>query len=93
MRFKFDKRKSEKLRRDRRRRIGFEEVQELFDQDHYLEQRNDLPEQWIAIGCVRGRLVSVIFEYRTDEEGEYLHLVTLWPASKPEQKFYEKNKI
>jgi len=29
MRFKFDRKKSEKLRKDPRRRIGFDEVQEI----------------------------------------------------------------
>ena len=31
MRIKFDKKKSEQLRNDPRRKIGFEEAQELFD--------------------------------------------------------------
>lgn len=63
MRFKFDKRKSHRLRNDKRRRMGFEEVQELFDQDHYLEQRSDVPEQWLTIGWAQRRLMSVIFEF------------------------------
>ena len=93
MRFKFDKRKSAKLRSDRRRGVGFEEAKSLFDQNYYLEQRSDLPEQWLAIGWVAGRLISLIFEYREDKEGEYFHLVTLWPSSKYERKIYEETKI
>lgn len=92
MRFKFDQRKSAKLLQDRRRRIGFEEAITLFEQNHYLERRSDFPEQWLAIGWVRDRLISMIFEYRLDAEGEYLYLVTLWPSSKREQRIYEKHK-
>lgn len=29
------------------------------------------------------------FEVRTDDEGEYFHLVTLWKATEEEQKLYE----
>jgi uncharacterized DUF497 family protein len=93
VRFKFDKRKSAKLRDDKRRGIGFEEAVALFNQDYYIEQRSDLPEQWLAIGWVEGRLISLVFEYRKDEDGEYQHLVTLWPSSKQEQRIYEKYKI
>ncbi len=88
MRFKFDKRKSENLRRNRARGIGFEEVQTLWENPYYLDQRSDAPEQWRAIGWVGDRLYSVIYEERT--EGEYLHLVTLWKSTKEERDLYEE---
>jgi len=37
------------------------------------------------------RLYSLIFEIREDRDGEYYHLVTLWRATKQEQRLYEKN--
>jgi hypothetical protein len=37
------------------------------------------------------RLYSVIFEAREDEEGEILHLVTLWRSTKEEIRLYEEN--
>jgi uncharacterized DUF497 family protein len=52
MRFRFDKRKSERLRTNRKRGIGFEEAQEIFGRPYYLDQRSDLPEQYRAIGWV-----------------------------------------
>ena len=92
MRFKFDKNKSEKLRRNPKRKIGFEEVQEIWEHSYYEDRRCDLPEQFIVIGLVKGNFHSVIYEVREDEKGEYYHLVTLWRSTKEEIKLYEKNK-
>ena len=91
MRFHFDPRKSRQLRKNPRRGIGFEEAQEIFTQPYYLDQRSDFPEQFRAIGWVRTTLYSLIFEIREDEEGEYYHLVTLWQATREEQKLYEEH--
>ena len=38
---------------------------------------------------MKGRLYSVIFETREDDEGEYFHLITLWKTTKQERKRYE----
>ena len=76
MRFTFDPRKSNLLRANPRRGIGFEEAQELFLKPYWLDQRSDFPEQYLAIGWVGGRMYSVIFEFRRDEQGELLHLIT-----------------
>ena len=91
MRFHFDERKSRSLRRNPKRGIGFEEVQEIFFHPHYVDQRSDLPVQSRAIGWVGDRLYSVIFEIREDPEGEFYHLVTLWKATAAERKLYEEN--
>ncbi len=91
MRFKFDRRKSEKLKRDPRRRIDFDEVQEIWNHYHYVDRRSDDPEQFRVIGWVKGKLYSVIYEEREDKNGEYYHLVTLWKATKQEEKLYEEN--
>jgi len=91
MRFHFDERKSQRLRANPKREIGFEEAQEVFAHPYYLDQRSDSPEQYRAIGWVRGQLYSVIFEIRGDEEGEYYHLVTLWKATKQEHELYDEH--
>ena len=91
MRFHFDERKSRSLRRNPRRGIGFDEVQEVFFRPHYVDQRSDLPVQHRAIGWVGDRLYSVIFEIREDTEGEFYHLVTLWKATPAERKLYEEH--
>jgi uncharacterized DUF497 family protein len=91
MRFSFDVRKSKRLRANPRRGIGFEEARELFSQPYWLDRRSDVPEQFLAVGWVGDRMYSVIFEVREDEEGEILHLVTLWRSTKEEIRVYEEN--
>jgi uncharacterized DUF497 family protein len=91
MRFHFDKRKSQRLRANPRRGIGFEEAREIFSHPYYLDQRADLPEQYRAIGWVGGKLYTVIFEMRQDGEGESYHLVTLWKSTTEEQELYEEH--
>jgi hypothetical protein len=56
-----------------RRRIGFEEAQEIFSHPFYMDQRIEFQEQFRAIGWVRDQLYSLIFEIREDREGEYFH--------------------
>jgi uncharacterized DUF497 family protein len=91
MRFQFGKAKSEALRRNPKRGIGFEEAQELFTHPYYQDRRSDDPEQYRAIGWVGGRLFTVIFEIREDRLGEYWRLVTLWRATREERELYEAN--
>ena len=62
MRFSFDPRKSERLRANPKRGIGFEEAKEVFSRPYWLDQRSDVPEQYVAIGWIADRLYSVIFE-------------------------------
>ena len=91
MRFKYDKAKSEQLRKDPRRKIGFEEIKEIWTHYHYVDCRSDDPEQFRAIGWVKGKLYTVIYEVREDQDGDYYHLVTLWKSIKQEEKLYEQN--
>jgi uncharacterized DUF497 family protein len=91
MRFKFHKHKSESLLRNRKRGIGFKEAQKIWESPYYRDQRSDVPEQWRAIGWVKERLYTVIYEERVDQEGEYIHLVTLWKSTREERMLYEKN--
>ena len=58
---------------------------------HCLDRLVGEPEQWVAIGWVKARLYTVVFEERTDDEGGYYHLVTLWKATAQERRLYEKN--
>ena len=91
MRFRFDARKSARLRANPKRGTGFEEAQEIFSHPYYLDRRSDNPEQCRAIGWAGGRLYSLVFEIRHDSEGEYLHFVTLWKSTREEQKLYEEH--
>ncbi len=57
----------------------------------YLEdQRRDDPEQYRLIGFVGGRLVTFIIEYREDESGAYMWVVTAWHATVQEERASER---
>lgn len=91
MRFRFSKAKSEALKRNPKRGIGFEEAPGIFSQPYYQDQRSDDPEQHRAIGWVQNRQFTLIFEIREDQFGEYYHLVTLWRSTREERELYEAN--
>jgi uncharacterized DUF497 family protein len=71
--------------------VSLSEAQEIFDQVYLVDQKNDDPKQFRAIGWCGGRLCSVIFEIRRDTEGEYHHLVTAWKATEEEEQSYAEN--
>jgi hypothetical protein len=50
VRFHFDRRKSTRLRSNRKRGIGLEEAQSLWEKPYYVDRRSDVPEQFRAIG-------------------------------------------
>jgi uncharacterized DUF497 family protein len=89
MRFEFDRAKSRAVKR--KHGVSLKAAQQIFDQTYLMDQRNDDPEQFRAIGWCDGRLCSVIFEIRLDEQGEYHHLVTAWKATKEEEQSYAEN--
>jgi uncharacterized DUF497 family protein len=68
-----------------------DEAKDIFDQAYLVDQKNDDPEQFRAIGWCGGRLCSVIFEIRYDAEGEYYRLVRAWEATKEEEQSYAEN--
>ena len=71
--------------------VSLKEAQEIFDQAYIVDQKNDDPEQFRAIGWSSGRLCSVIFEIRQDAEGECYHLITAWRATGEEEQSYAEN--
>lgn len=86
MRFQFDAGKNHDVKQ--KHGVSLEEAKEIFDQAHLVDRKNDNPEQFRAIGWSGGRLCSVIFEIRKDENGEYYHLITAWKATRQEEKAY-----
>jgi uncharacterized DUF497 family protein len=89
MRFEFGSEKSRDVKR--KHGISREEAQEIFDQAYLVDQKNDNPEQFRAIGWCGDRLCSVIFEIRRDSKGEYYHLITAWKSTKQEEQSYAEN--
>ncbi len=86
MRFELDAEKS--LEVLQKHGLTLEAAQEIFDQAHLLDRKNDNPEQFRAIGWSGGWLCSVIFEIRRDSGGEFYHLITAWRATQKEEEAY-----
>ena len=89
VRLDFDQAKSRVVKR--KHGVSLEEAQEIFEQVYLVDQKNDDPEQYRAIGWCSGKLCSVIFEIRHDQDGEYYHLITAWKATNEEQQAYTEN--
>jgi uncharacterized DUF497 family protein len=88
-RFEDDRSKSRAVKR--KHGVSLKQAQEIFDQAYLIDQKNDDPEQFRAIGWCGGRLCSVVFEIRHDAGGEYYHLVIAWRATQEEERSYAEN--
>ncbi|MFM6623144.1 MAG: hypothetical protein ACKPHZ_01820 [Dolichospermum sp.] len=88
MRFDWNDQKSKLLKSQRG--YSFDEIITLFAGDYVERVKNDSPEQFIAIGYVGYSLLSIIYEIRYDEEGEYIWLVTYWKSTRREKEIYEQ---
>ena len=89
LRLAFNRAKSRAVKR--KHGVSLNEAQRIFEQTYLVDQKNDDPEQFRAIGWCGGRLCSVIFETGHDEQGEYYRLVTAWKATKEEEQSYAEN--
>lgn len=74
----------------KQRGIDFAKLEDLLCLPYIEDQRNDAPEQYRIIGCVAGRLLTFVVEYRRDALGEFIWVVTAWHASLQEQRAYEQ---
>ena len=88
MRIDWDDSKNEKLKRERG--LSFEDASLMFLSGHAVDRKNDDPEQFRAIGFIKGQIITLIYEHREDEGGDFLWLVTFWKATRGEVKIYEK---
>jgi uncharacterized DUF497 family protein len=88
MRFDWDDSKSQLLKNTRG--YTLQQIANIFKNDYVERIKNDDPEQFIAIGYLDTILLSVIYEIRYDQEGEYIWLITYWKSTKREQQIYEQ---
>ena len=89
MRWDWDDKKSEKLKNQRG--ISFGDAATLFDGPHVVAVKNDDPEQFMAVGFANGNLVTLIYETRNDDVGEYFWFVTLWKSTKAERAYFNEH--
>ena len=88
LRFQWDDKKQAKVLRERG--VDFHRVIEIFAQSYRLSQQWDDPVQWMAIGWVDGRLITLIYEERRDKEGVYYWFVTAWRSTAIERRVYHE---
>jgi uncharacterized DUF497 family protein len=88
MRFDWDDNKSQLL--EQKRGYSLAEIATVLDSEYVEQVKRDDPEQFIAIGYLANTLLSVIYEIRYDDEGEYIWLITYWKSTRREREIYEQ---
>lgn len=71
-----------------KRLIDFSSFSDLLLLPYVEDFRNDDPEQYRIIGFTGSRLVTFIVEYRYDDRGEYIWIVTAWNSTTSEKYIY-----
>lgn len=71
-----------------KRQIDFAQLNELLLLPYVEDFRNDEPEQFRIIGFAGSKLATFIVEYRYDERGEYIWVVTAWNSTASEKLIY-----
>ncbi len=88
MRFDWDNDKSQLLQETRG--YSLDEITVVLAGEYVEQIKRDDPEQFIAIGYLEETLLSIIYEIRYDEDGEYVWLITYWNSTKREREIYEQ---
>jgi uncharacterized DUF497 family protein len=88
MRIKWDEDKRQQVLG--KRNLDFSELEDLLFLPYIEDQRLDNPEQYRVIGFASGKITTFIVEYREDEVGEFIWVVTAWKSTKQERETYEK---
>lgn len=73
-----------------RRNIDFLHLHELMCFPYIEDRRVEDPEQYRIIGFARDVLTTFVVEYREDDEGELIWVVTAWRSTRAEKKAYEQ---
>jgi uncharacterized DUF497 family protein len=88
MRVRWDEAKRQRVLAERD--IDFDQLNDLLYTAYLEDQRSELPEQYRIIGFAALKLTTFIVEYRDDEAGEYIWVVTAWRSTKQEYRSYEQ---
>jgi uncharacterized DUF497 family protein len=90
MRILWDRKKSQALKANPERRTSFEEAKILLQDDERTlggGLKSYDPEQHYAIGfAANSALISLVYEFRNDDLGVYIWLITLWKTTNAEKK-------
>jgi uncharacterized DUF497 family protein len=88
MRIQWDEAKRQRVLTERD--IDFTQLNDLLYKPYIEDQRSEQPEQYRIVGFADGTLTTFIVEYRVDEVGDYIWVVTAWKSTKQERKSYEE---
>ncbi len=87
MRVKWDETKRQHVLGERK--IDFLQVEDLLWFPYVQDQLREDPEQHRIVGFAGGRLHTFIVEFRNDNRGEFIWVVTAWHSTKEESRRYE----
>ena len=88
MRIKWDEPKRQLVVAERG--VDFAHLQDLVSLPYIEDQKSDDPEQYRIVGFANGMMATFIVEYRFDELGEIMWVVTAWQSTKSERKIYDE---
>ncbi len=88
MRTQWDEAKRQRVLTERG--IDLTRLNDLLYKPYIEDQRFEQPEQYRIVGFAGGTLTTFIVEYRVDEVGDYIWVVTAWKSTKQERKSYEE---
>jgi uncharacterized DUF497 family protein len=88
MRIRWDEAKRQRVLTERD--IDFTQLNDLLYKPYIEDQRSERPEQYRIVGFADGKLTTFIVEYRVDEVGDYIWVVTAWKSTRQERKSYEE---
>lgn len=88
MRIQWDEAKRQRVLTERD--IDFTQLNDLLYKPYIEDQRSEQPEQYRIVGFADGTLTTFIVEYRVDEVGDYIWVVTAWKSTKQKRKSYEE---
>jgi uncharacterized protein len=88
MRIQWDEDKRQRILAERK--LDFTDLEDLLSQPYVEDRSLSYTEQYRVIGFARGRLATFIVEYRQDNLGEFIWVVTAWRSTLQEQKAYEQ---
>jgi uncharacterized DUF497 family protein len=88
MRIRWDKSKRTMVLAERD--IDFEELCDLLYRPYIEDRRSEVPEQYRIVGFGAKHLTTFIVEYRSDEGGEYIWVVTAWKSTNQERRSYDQ---
>jgi uncharacterized DUF497 family protein len=86
MRIRWDETKRQRVLNERN--VDFGQLADLLYTPYIEDQRSIIPEQYRIIGFAGGQSTTFIVEYRADEIGEYIWVVTAWTSTKEERRSY-----